>query len=191
MKNFYNFLHRKHCQNWKKRIAFFHYRHRVKVELTCENGKNTSNTGWRGHVWLLVRSSIVMLKKHVLLVRVVWVMRSVIGCHTLNTPIRELIPSFSSGRKHYTFGYIFAASITRAKPEKTTMDPTRICWKFSMTTHKTSSPWQESKRLVSTRKTKRFWTDWTLGTFLTNLDNTKLGADPTRVNMPSDSFFAR
>ena len=39
----------------KNGSAIFQSRPRVKIELTRENGKKTSNTGSKGYVWLLVQ----------------------------------------------------------------------------------------------------------------------------------------
>ena len=57
-----------------------------------------------------------------LLVETLWVVRSVTGCHTLNTPYREPIHKISKGRTYHTFSYSFAASFSGAKPQKTAID---------------------------------------------------------------------
>ena len=55
-------------------------------------------------------------------VEALWLVRSVTGCHKLNTPYREPIPNTSNGRTYYILGYSFAGSFSGAKPEKTVID---------------------------------------------------------------------
>ena len=96
--------------------AIFYSRPRMKVESTPENSRNTSNTGSKQCVWLLVRrihgvaSEIQMLS-----VEAVWVMPSVTSCHTLSAPICEAKPNISDGG---TSRYNFAASLLGKNPRK-------------------------------------------------------------------------
>ena len=57
-------------------------------------------------------------------------MRSVTGCLTLNTLIRERRLNISNARKDYTIGHVFVASFNGAKPKKFTINCTKTFLKF-------------------------------------------------------------
>ena len=126
-------------------------------------------------------------KRHMPSIQAVWVMPSV-GCqhccHTLSTPIREPIPNISDWR---TSRYTFAAGFNAAKPEKKTIDSTKALLKVY---HGFSQLVNNMTRIKEIRF-REVWNWQKIWIFSTNLDNRKPGADPSRVQTPSDSFFAK
>ena len=123
-----HFSEKKCCQNWKKMVKRFFSQPRVKVESTIENAKNTSNTGSKNYVWLLVRKIHgITAETQMLSVEAVWVMPSVTGCHTLSAPICKAKHNISDrGTSRYTF----AASCKGEKPEEKKMDSTKNLFKI-------------------------------------------------------------
>ena len=84
--------------------------------------------------------------KHMLSVEAVWVMPSKRSFHTLSTPIREPLPNIFDGR---TTLYTFAASFSGAQPEK---NRSTLQKKLPIVYHKSSAPWQASRRLGFEKK---------------------------------------
>ena len=153
------------CQNWKKILVQFFYRPQMKVELTRENGRNTSNTGSKGYLWLLVRRSHGIASETLMLsVRAVWLMPSVTGCHGMNTPIRKAKPNISD---RGTSRYNSAASFNEENPRKKQWALHKICSKALMTWYKLSTPWQISRKLGFEKKKWRLC-NWRK--FLNNFD---------------------
>ena len=172
----------------KKGKAKFYSRLRMEVESTIENARNTSNTGSKSYVWLLVRrihgiaSEIQMLS-----VEAVWVMPSVTGCHTLRAPICKAKHNVSDrGTSRYTFG----ASCNGKKPREKRWNLRTICSKVFMTSLNLSTPWLKSRRLGFEKKNWSCGTDQNSSTISTILDSNKPGTYPNRVRMGFDINFA-
>ena len=160
---------------------------RSKVELKRENGRNTTNTGSKGYVWLLNRRIHgIASETRMLSVEAVSVMPSVTGCHILSTPIRKAKPNNSDGG---TTRSTFATSFNGPNFEEKTINSTKS---FLKAFHDQSTPWQKqkSRRLGFEKKNLRFGIDKNLWTISTNLDIREPGAYTSRLTLLYDSFFA-
>ena len=127
------FCTKKCWRNRRKMVVRFFSWPLIKVELTCENGRNTSNTELKRNVRLLVQRFLgIASKTQMLLVKTVWVMPSVTGCHTLSTPIRKAKPNFSNGGTSF---YIFAASFNGKNDRLYKEFVQNISWLFKICQH--------------------------------------------------------
>ena len=188
MKFFWNIFHEKSfIRTGKIESAFFYCRLWVRVELTRACGKNTSNTGSKGYVWLLVRRiQHFAWKTHAF----GWSSVSDAFCNRLsyiehtnlraNTQYLRLKDIMLHIRREFQWSKIEGKSDRLYK----TFDR-NLSW--ILTNYQLHDKSQGDQ--VRRRKTQRFGTVKKFWTFSTVLENRKPGVDSNRVHTPSNSYL--